>query len=188
MVNDSTEFPIDDKNSVADVLRLACEWLTGSPHTKIPESALKSLPIDAEIQISADEEAVTIGAASVDDFEIGGLRYVRMEERNLEWTTSIVTVKTPKQHLLSVQVSCDALNTAVRLPAPKKPYFICQALNELGGGMDGSIPVADKPFHLNEGEFGIAAALISGTAANRLPIVYVGANYDGSHIVNPILE
>lgn len=186
MINYSTEFPIDDKNSVADVLSLACEWITGSPHTKIPEGALGELPIDTEIQVTVDDESVTIGAASTDGFEIGGVRYVRIEEKSLEWTTSIVTVKTPHQHLLSVQLSCEALTTAARLPAPKKPYVIRQVLSELGGGMDGSIPVTDKPFFLGENEADVAAQLISGVAGNRLPIVYVSANYDGSHIVDPM--
>ncbi|MBI4742642.1 MAG: hypothetical protein HY777_14075 [Betaproteobacteria bacterium] len=185
MINYSTEFPIDDKNSVADVLTLACEWITGSPHTKIPETAFGELPIDTEIHATVDDESVTIGAAKTDGFEIGGVRYVRVEEKNLEWITSIVTVKTPNQHLLSVQLSCEALTTAARLPTPKKPYVVRQVLNELGGGMDGSIPVADKPFFLNENEADVAAKLISGVAGNRLPIVYVSANYDGSHIVNP---
>lgn len=185
MINYSTEFPIDDKNTVADVLSLACEWITGSPHTKIPESALGELPIDTEINVTVDDESVTIGAAKTDGFEIGGVRYVRVEDKNLEWITSIVTVKTPHHHLLSVQLSCEALTTAARLPTPKKPHFIRQVLNELGGGMDGSIPVADKPFFLSENEADVAAKLISGVADNRLPIVYVSANYDGSHIVNP---
>lgn len=185
MINYSTEFPIDDKTTVTDVLSLACEWITGSPHTKIPESALGELPIDTEIHITVDDESVTIGAAKTDAFEIGGVRYVRIEDKSLEWITSIVTVKTPLHHLLSVQVSCEALTTAARLPTPKKPYVIRQVLSELGGGMDGSIPVADKPFYLGENEADVAAKLISGVAGNRLPIVYVSANYDGSHIVNP---
>jgi len=52
--------------------------------------------------------------------------------------------------------------------------------------MDGSIPVADKPFVLEENETPIAAALLSGTAENRLPIIYVSAASDGSHIVDPL--
>jgi len=185
MINYSTEFPIDDKNTVLDVLLLAREWVIGSPHTKIPNSALEEIPIDTEIHVAVEDESVTIGAAHTDGFEIGGVRYVRVEDKSLEWITSIVTVKTAHQHLLSIQLSCEALTTAVRLPDPKKPYFIRQALKKLGGGMDGSIPVADKPFFLGENEADVAAQLISGEAGNRLPIVYVSANYDGSHIVNP---
>lgn len=185
MINYSTEFSIDDKNSVSDVLRLACKWISGSPHTRIPKNTFEKLPADTEAQFTFDDEIVNIGTVLLDDFEIGGIRYVRIEDKGLEWTTSIVTVKTPAQHLLSIQVLCVALNTAARLPAPKKPYFIRQALQELGGGMDGEIPVADKPFFLNEGEVNVAAALILGTAKNRLPIVYISASYDATYIVNP---
>lgn len=113
-----------------------------------------------------------------------GLRYIRTEG-GLEWTTSIVSLKTKERHVLSIQVSCEALNTAVSLPPPKKPYFIRQALAKLGGGMDGEIPVADKPFRLAEGEADIAAALIGGLAKNKLPIVYVSAGFDGNFLVNP---
>jgi hypothetical protein len=185
MVNYSTEFPIDPKNTVEDVVRLACEWIAGSPHTKIPESALEHLPADQEVTYTAGDEQVTTAIAKLADFQIGGLRYIRTEDRGLVWTTSIVTLKSVEVHLLSLQVSCEALNTAVRLPAPKKPYFIRQALSELGGGMDGSVPVADRPFRLAEDEAHVAAALILGTANNRLPIVYVSASYKGEHLADP---
>ncbi len=182
--NFSTEFPIDPSKSVADVVRLACEWISGSPHTKISEGDLDDLPIDAEKTVSAPSEQVTTASASSQEFTIGGLRYVRAES-GLEWTTSIVSLKTNERHVLSLQVSCEAMSTTVRLPPPKKPYFIRQALEKLGGGMDGEIPVADKPFLLAEGEEGIAAALISGLAKNKLPIIYVSAGFDGNLLVNP---
>ena len=182
--NFSTEFPIDSEKSVGDVVRLACEWISGSPHTKIPKSELTELPIDAERTVSAESEQVTLATANGQDFAIGGLRYTRTED-GLEWTTSIASIRTNDRHLLSLQVSCEALSTAVRLPPPKKPYFIRQVLAKLGGGMDGDIPVADKPFRLAEGEAGIAAALITGFAKNKLPIVYVSAGFDGNLLVNP---
>lgn len=51
--------------------------------------------------------------------------------------------------------------------------------------MDGEIPVTNKPFKLSEGEAGIASALISGFAKNKLPIIYVSAGFDDNHLVNP---
>ncbi len=182
--NFSTEFPIDPAKSVSDVVRLACDWVSGSPHSKILKSDLDELPSDAEKTVSAASEQVTTAIANGQDTDIGGLRYLRTEG-GLEWTTAIVALKTKERHLLSIQVSCEALNTAVRLPPPKKPYFIRQALSRLGGGMDGEIPVTDRPFRLAENEAGIAAALISGLAKNKLPIVYVSAGFDGSLLVNP---
>lgn len=182
--NFSTEFPIDPNQTVSDVVRLACEWVSGSPHTNITATELTTLPINAERTVSAPNEQVTIALATGQGYDIGGLRYVRTEH-GLEWTTSIVADKTPDRHLLSIQVSCEAMNTAVRLPPPKKPYFIRQALDRLGGGMDGDIPVTDKAFNLTEGEAGIAAALMKGLAKNKLPIIYVSAGFNGAFLVNP---
>lgn len=187
MITFSTEFPIDNKNSVADVLLLACKWITGSRYSKVPNGALDAIPTDTEVQKTFDDDVVTIGAANSDGFSIGGVRYTRIEEKGLEWTTSIVTAKTQHLHLISVQLSCDALTTTARLPAPKKPDFIRQVISKLKGGMDGSIPVADKPFFLEEGEIEIAARLISGQADNLLPIIYISANYDGTYIIDPLL-
>lgn len=179
----STEFPINTKNTVADVLRLACEWITGSPHTKITEADLLELPNCAERTVTVGMEQATLAHSRTPEQELGGLRYERTED-GLAWTTSIVTLKTQERHLLSVHVVCEALSTAVRLPPPKKPYFIRQALAELGGGSDGEIPIADRPFRLSPGEEGIAAALILGTANNTLPIVYVSAGFRNGHLVN----
>lgn len=184
MINFSTEFPIAANNSVEDVVRAAWEWVVGSPHTKIAKGALAEISADSEWSHTTGEEQVSVATASVPQHSIGGLRYVR-REHGLEWTTSIVGLKTSTSHLLSIQVSCITLGTAVLLPTPKKPYFVRQALTKLGGGMDGQIPVADRPFRLDEGEAPIAAALMSGTAANRLPIVYVSAGFDGSYSIDP---
>jgi hypothetical protein len=184
MANFSTEFPLDVKNTVEDVVRLACAWITGSPHTKIHKEAFAELPSDAEVTTNVDGEQVTIATAKQSDYEIGGLRYVKTEA-NFAWTTSIVSRKSATEHMLSLQVVCEALNTAAHLPPPRKPYFIRQVLAELGGGTDGEIPVTDKPFFLNKGEAHVAAALMLGTAHNRLPIIYVSAGFDGSHSVDP---
>lgn len=185
MTSFSTEFPIDSKNTIAGVLRLACGWLTGSPHTKFTEADFHEIPESGERNVTVGIEHVTLAHSRTVDQELGGLRYERTED-GLAWTTSIVTLKTQEKHLLSVQVVCEALSTAVRLPPPKKPYFIRQALTELGGGSDGEIPVADKPFLLSAGEETIAAALILGTANNTLPIVYVSAGFKDTHLINPI--
>lgn len=184
MITFSTEFPLDPKNSASDVLRLACEWLTGSPHTELPDSAFESLPIDEAIEVREGSESAVIATARAPDHEIAGLQYRRIEGE-LEWVTSIVARKDAVETLFSLQVSCEAVGTAVRLPAPKKPYFIKQALAVLGGGTDGEIPVGAKPLHLAGADAQIAAALINGVANNRLPIVYLSVGFDGVLPIDP---
>lgn len=187
MINFSTEFPIADKNSVSDVLKLALKSISTSPHTRLNSDQFPEIPTDSEVRIANAQESVALGSAKLGDFEIGGVRYIRSESTNLEWTITTVVTKKPSLTLLSIQVACEALSTAARLPPPKKPYFIKQALAELSGGMDGEIPVTNQPIYLTEAEIEIAAALISGTGANRLPIVYVSARDDGAHSIVPEL-
>ncbi|MFY2856572.1 hypothetical protein ACOTJG_21605 [Achromobacter xylosoxidans] len=184
MAHFSTEFPIDSKNTVEEVMRLACEWIAGSPHTKTQRSDLLDLPKEGERIVTIGDEQVSLARAGGRDFEIGGLHYVRTEE-GLQWTTAIVTFKTHEKQTLSIRTVCEALSTAARLPPPKKPYFIRQALNQLGGGTDGEIPVTDCPFRLGEDEAQVAADLILGTANNSLPIVYISTGFRGGHLIDP---
>ncbi|MCA1863805.1 hypothetical protein LE191_27195 [Janthinobacterium sp. HSC-3S05] len=179
MITYSTEFPIDNKNTIEDVIRLAGTWITGSQFSSITNDKFNDLPTSSEIQFSSEKENVTIGISQNTEFKIGGLRYTRIDKDDLEWTTSIVTTKTEKEHVLSVQISCEASNTASWLPSPKKPYFIRQVFSKLGGGMDGEIPIADKPIYLLDDEVKLAAELILGNASNRLPIVYISKKFSG---------
>ncbi|MEN5421442.1 hypothetical protein ABE607_00855 [Comamonas aquatica] len=183
MANFSAEFPIDTKNTVNDVLNLACTWITGSPHTNFTKSDIGEMPEEGEKTISINDNQIVIAKSKSDNSEIAGLKYTRTENQ-LQWTTSIVSLKNCDKHHLSIEVVCKALNTIARLPPPKKPYFIWQALNALGGGSDGEIPVSQKPFNLNEDEASIALALINGTANNTLPIVYVSSPYNKRNCIN----
>lgn len=185
MADFSTEFPIASHNSVPGAMRAACTWLSGSPHTTITEDQLVALPENGERVVSSGFERAEIAHAQLSGVEIGGLRYERTED-DLAWTTSIVTLKGQDRQILSIQVSCEALNAAGRLPPPRKPYFIRQAIEKLGGGSDGDIPVADRPFRLSVGDETAAAALLLGTARNTLPIVYVSAGYDNGHFVDSV--
>jgi hypothetical protein len=118
MLNFSTEIPIDPKNSVADVLRLASEWITGSPHTVILKGALDAVEMDVENNFEFENERVTVIHSAVDDGEIGGLKYVKKESNGLEWTSMMVCRRRRDTHVIGFQVNCEALNTAVRLPPP----------------------------------------------------------------------
>ncbi|TAM02231.1 MAG: hypothetical protein EPN70_17475 [Paraburkholderia sp.] len=184
MINYSTEFPINEKSSVSEILALACKWIAGSPHTKIKEEELSDLIGSHEGSIKVGNESVATGYAELPDYEIGGFRYSRLENGDIEWVTTIVSSQTPSQHLVSIQVSCEALRTASYLPEPRKPYFVKQVLGSIGGGMDGQMPVSDKPIVLNLGEEHIAAKLILGNAGNSLPIVYVSAGFEIAQAVN----
>lgn len=184
MAGFAAEFPINPQRSIHDVIRLACKWIAGSPHSAFKNGIVNDLPHNGEQSVSAGKEQVLLAHATTSDGEIGGLRYEKTEDA-LAWTTTIVSLKSSGKHILRMEVACEALTTLAQLPPPKKPYFIKQALAELGGGDDGEIPVTDLAFRLSSGEEAVAASLILGTAKNSLPIVYVSAGFGDQHLVDP---
>jgi hypothetical protein len=184
MASFAAEFPIEPNRSVHDVMRLACRWITGSPHSGIKQLPHDGLPQDDESSVVLGREQVFLAHSVIDGGEMGGIRYERTED-TLAWTTNIVSLKSDNRHILRMEVNCEALTTLTHLPPSKKPYFIKQAITELGGGNDGEIPVADCPFLLSPGEEDAAASLILGTAGNSLPIIYVSAGFNGEYYVDP---
>lgn len=179
MINFSTEFPLAATVSTDDVLLLACEWVLGSPHTCLDEDAFHDLPENDSITIENGPEKGILGSVAGDNYKMSGLQYIKAD-RGLNWTTSIVARQENEQVLFSVQVACESLGTSVHLPAAKKPFIIKQVITALGGGNDGEIPVADKPFVLEDQHVHAAAALIKGKADNKLPIIYISSGFDGS--------
>ncbi|MCD4501388.1 hypothetical protein [Chromobacterium vaccinii] len=184
MISYSAEFPVCENSNVKDILNLACEWIAGSPHTKLNSSDIYEILHEDEGSISLGGESIYTGYASVENLEIGGLRYVKLEGDGIEWTTTIVATQTPSQHLISIQVGCESLMASVSLPMSKKPYFVKKIFDEIGGGVDGDIPVQAKPIILEDGEEDIAAALLLGHGKNSLPVVYVSAGFDGEFAVD----
>lgn len=184
MITYSTEFPIDKKHSIEEVLDLAKEWILGSEYTKIKASNFDSLKIEGETKVKVGEEEIVFGKAHSEDLKIGGIRYSKIDKNN-EWVTSIICCSYQNKSLLSIQVSCEAMNTATFMPSAKKPFFVRLALKRLVGGEDGSIPVTDKPFYFKENEIDIAARIINGEGENRLPIIYVSSTDNNKKIINP---
>jgi hypothetical protein len=185
MINYATQFPIEYSRNTDDIVSAAIQWITASPHSKIKQESLKIPDNYAEAVVKTGTESVTIGRAAMGKSTISSLQWVQVDGSNLEWTSTIVARKNEFQHLVSVQISCEALSSAALLPLPKKPRIIHKIIKELGGGQDGHIPITDMPFILEDGDEKIAAALIHGTGDNRLPIVYVSKNYRGRYIVFP---
>lgn len=184
MISYSAEFPVNEKSSIKDILYLACTWIAGSPHTKLKRESIFNIINDEEGIISLQGETIYTGFASIDNLEIGGLRYVKLEENGIEWTTTVVASQTPSQHFVSIQVNCESMVALDELPTSKKPHIIKQIFDKIGGGMDGDIPVSDRAIILDEGDETIAADLIMGRAGNLLPVVYVSSDFDGSYTID----
>ncbi len=185
MIMYSSEFPLLPEKSINDVLACAWDWIIKSPHTEIAKD--KKIPsIEHGIHsFNVNNESVMIGIGSTKNLGIGGIKYSRVEDTGLIWTTTIVSRVANGENFVSIQVLCESLKPTVILPSPSKPRIFRKLILDLGGGMDGQIPVTDRPYWLDDGEENIAAALINGVAKNKLPIIYVSCARDNYHALNP---
>lgn len=184
MICFSTEFPVNNDSSVEDVLTIARKWIAGSQHSKIKHDDFEPTIKKTEASIQVDNEHVATGYAAFDNYEISGLRYTKLERNGVEWISTIVASQTPHEHLVSIQISCETVRASSTLPTPKKPVFIKQVINSIGGGKDGTLDISNKPTLLKDGEEDIAASYITGHGGNSLPIVYISANFNDEYDID----
>lgn len=181
----STEFPADPNATCEDALRVALEWITESPHHEWSLSDFQTSITNDMIQIDKYGQSIEIGSLTDEQVSWRGIRHTWTDEHERQWTTEIIA-KAAKQHLtISINLHCNLLRPSSYLARPKKPYIIKKLLAALGGGHDADIPISDNPIWLCEHEVDRAAAMITGQAGNRLPIVYVSATTSGHYHVDP---
>lgn len=183
----STEFPLKNGFSIDSILSIAGDWIAGSPYSEITKRDIVGLIEKGDGFYESELENFSIGRVVLGDHHIGGVRWVKREDGGLEWTSCLVTLKSLDMHLVNIQVACEALNTSVNLPFPRKPHVIKKLFEEVGGGKDGIVTVLNNPHYLTEYDVHYAMDLIMGEAGNVLPIVYISAGFDGSYMIDPAI-
>ncbi|MBI1355530.1 MAG: hypothetical protein GC160_14395 [Acidobacteria bacterium] len=185
MLSFTTELPIQHGHGPDAFLEAIQAWILGSPHTKLTADKLALLGRQAEFQIQQGSDSINILRATCGDENTTGIRYLQ-QNGGLEWRTTAVFSQDASDTWVGVTVSCEASHPAVRLPPAKKPILVKTLLERLGGASDGELRVCDSPRRLAESEIDFASRLIAGRSACRLPIVYVSAGFQGSHILDPV--
>jgi hypothetical protein len=179
----STDFPINPAHDSAEFLRAICEWLLGSPHTRLVRNDLKGLRAGDAWSMQKGNEAVEALRIALAAEESAAVRYTK-REAGLEWLTTIVFCRQQATSWISISVSCESQHAAAWIPTAKKPVVVRTLLNRLGGGRDGEFFIKTTPVRLENVDIDVAARCISGQAGCRLPIVYVSALFQGGYIVN----
>lgn len=171
----ATEFPASTGTTADALLALSKEWLKASPHHKWGSY---DFPPDPENDIGAyecDSERVSIARATAEGGTWTGLQHIWIEDGKREWSTEIVTAQIGGRCTVAVRVECHVMMTGVDLSTAKKPYIIKLLMERVGGGADSWLTVDDTPTFLAEDQVDDAAAIVHGTTAVRLPVVYVTA-------------
>lgn len=184
MLSFATELPIDGSRGIADFLGAIETWILGSPHTQLAAEDLAGLASTAESHVQRGMEAIDAVTFAAAEEQAAAIRYTRRDE-DLEWATTAVFSRRAVDSWVGIKVSCESNHPAVRLPPAKKPVLVRTLLDAMGGAPDGLLRVEGRPRRLENTEIDVAARLIAGKSDCRLPVVYVSAGFQGSHIVDP---
>ncbi|GMU47203.1 MAG: hypothetical protein AMXMBFR26_19850 [Porticoccaceae bacterium] len=184
MLSFATELPIDRSCGIADFLGTIAKWILGSPHTRLTAENLAGLASTAESHVRRGMEAIDAVTFAAAEEQAAGIRYTRRDE-DLEWTTTAVFSRRAVDTWVGIKVSCESNHPAVRLPPAKKPVLVRTLLDAMGGAPDGLLRVDGRALRLDNTEIDVAARLIAGKSGCRLPVVYVSAGFQGSHIADP---
>ncbi|MEE9913849.1 MAG: hypothetical protein K4571_19235 [Deltaproteobacteria bacterium] len=173
----ATEFPLCQGVKCDDLCRLSQEWIVGSPHSSWRMEMCKEGPQNEVVHYKHNGQSVFIARAKLANKEWFGLRYNYFENNERSWMTEIVGFDNSDCLCVSVRVFCDLLQPGLNMPHPRKPHIIRQLIQSYGGGLDGNLPITDKPKFLEEQDVDKAISMIKGETGNQLPVIYASANW-----------
>ena len=186
MVVWATEFPAPVGTDPNAILTVAEGWLRGSPHHPWRDFDLPSISDGETIRTEHEGQVVQRVRASMDVSQWSGLRHTWTEHSKRDWTTDVIAWATESATMIAVRLECNLLAAGLTLPRPRKPYVVKLLLEQFSGGTDSWLVVRDQPATLAEAQVNDAAAIILGTTAVTLPIVYVSCGPGDRPMVDPL--
>lgn len=174
----ATEFPLRSGATELDVFGIAQKWLLGSPHYKWAPEELPVLTQAECVTCEKGDQVVSVAHVGTPGLGMTGFRHRGIDD-DQEWVTEIVARREQEALIVSIRTHCHLLQASNRMPRPRKPHIVRQLLEEVGGGEDAGLPIADRPVLLEESDVETAAQLITGALGNALPVVYISSGKQG---------
>jgi hypothetical protein len=181
-----TQFPISSSSTNQEIILIVKQWLELSEHYKIKESLqnIQIQPQDSEI--SCEGETLKFNFFSDLNLEILGVKFVYQENENEQWVTQLIANKQESSFHVSIELDYNSKYPSHTVPHPNKPYLIKTILQQCPDGNDGILSTNGKPLYLKNSEIDKAVSLITGNGSNIMPILYVSANDNDEHNINPV--
>ncbi|MDQ0301931.1 PspA/IM30 family protein [Ancylobacter polymorphus] len=184
MLSFATEFPVPSEGVESIFLATIKKWIIESPHTAFTESDIAHVGLGDEFNVQVGSQILSSISVSNNN-EVTLASKLVAEDRDIEWTTSIVLHKNGEECWIGVRTSREARNATVSLPMAKKPVIVRLILDALGGANDGDLAVQGVPRFLTNNEIALAAQIVLGSIETRLPVVYVSVSFNGRPAVDP---
>src|SRR6218665_835138 len=173
----STEFPVSNELDRAKFIAQIIAWLTGASTSFIFDD-VDGHELDgsyAQLKSRTDETLTLREIFQEEGVSAIGFRYDYPSNGLLWRTEGVLRRDSTGENLLKVKTHCIAQTPLTQTWQPKKPYLIKSLLSDKIAGMDGSLPVSDKPIWLDKSGLGLAEEIVEGLATRHLPVVYISA-------------
>lgn len=175
MLTFKTQFPINPDKDLDDLIEAGRIWLAGSPHSKLAGEMRIATCIGDDWSLSKEYESVVF-AKYENGERLCAIRYENTDQNAVRWLTEIAGAKIENEFWVSIQLGVDSELPLENIEYGRRPHILKTIMREIGGGLDGKIPVSDKPIVLAENELDCAVDIITANAGCVMPAVYVSAN------------
>lgn len=178
----ATEFPVKCTPNKAAFLAEVIAWLKGMEGSTILDST-SAYELDGEnvyLCSTKGEELRMRELKRNGDWEAIGFQYDMPDDQGRVWRTEAVLRRdkvSKDEGLIRLRTQCIPKAPGAYITTPKKPYLIKTLLNNKWGTRDGEFDICNSPHWLENSDVDIAVAqlVMSGSAGQRLPIVYISA-------------
>lgn len=186
----ATSFPIDKSSDMDDLLRVSKQWIFYSPHykdffTDEKTDQIKNIYDNGEI-LNIGDNSFNIYRAEKESSNYLGISFTAPNKGH-SWETNIVGVKTGRDFIVSIVLNYETLRMGAKEPRVNKPYVVEKIIKDIGGDIDGSLEVKDRPHSIEEeeGSEHFVADILKGHSGNTLPITYLSRNNENLCLIDP---
>ena len=185
MLTFKTQFPLNSDKEVDDLFEVGRIWLAGSPYSSLADDMAHATGIcDGWTKTNSNEEIKF--AKFINGHQLSALRHENLDDSSVRWVTEVACSKTENDFWVSVQLSVDSELPVEKIDYGKRPHILKTIMSEIGGGLDGPLPVSDRPIYLEDNQVDLAADIITANANYVMPIVYVSVDSHNKPFINPI--
>ena len=164
----SATFPVEEKLTPEELIRLVIEWNQGSQHNRI--ECLEWDGITKNVKF--EEGNLFLAIEEIREYNTVAIRFHQLDRNNVLWNTDIVV--NFNTHIFSIKLDRETtIDTISFVPEFKPPIIVNLLLDNGYVGADGDMQISDQPILINKDNYKIIENVICRKVTYSMPVVYV---------------
>ena len=164
----SATFPVEEKLTPEELIRLVIEWNQGSQHNRI--ECLEWDGITKNVKF--EEGNLFLAIEEIREYNTVAIRFHQLDRNNVLWNTDIVV--NFNTHIFSIKLDRETtVDTISFVPEFKPPIIVNLLLDNGYVGADGDMQISDQPILINKDNYKIIENVICRKVTYSMPVVYV---------------